>query len=105
MILGPDNLLKLVKTQKLVEGLSARELENPEGAGFDLRLDEIYKISGNAFLGQTEIKTPNIKIVAKYNKSKVVKFKFTILRNIVFDIKLDLQITKKNCYVNLEINS
>ena len=52
MILGPKKLLQLVKTKKLVEGLSERELTNPEGAGFDLRVGEVYEISGNAFLGR-----------------------------------------------------
>ena len=51
MIIGPKKLLQLVKNKKLVEGLSERELTNPGGAGFDLRLGEIYKIKGKAFLG------------------------------------------------------
>lgn len=73
MILGPKILLKLVKTQKLVEGLSERELTNPEGAGFDLRMGEVYKISGDAFLGETERKTPDIKLVEKYVEGKKKK--------------------------------
>ena len=68
MILGSRELLKLVKSKKLVEGLSERELTNPEGAGFDLRLGEAYKIKGVAFLGETERKTPTIKLVKKYSK-------------------------------------
>lgn len=68
MVLGPKDLLKLVKTQKLVEGLSERELTNPEGAGFDLRLGEVYKISGSAFLGETHRKTAEIKLVKAYKK-------------------------------------
>lgn len=64
MILGPKLLLKLVKTKKLVEGLSERELTNPEGAGFDLRLGEVYRIKGDAFLGEIHRKTPEIKLVA-----------------------------------------
>ena len=68
MILGPKKLLKLVKTKKLVENLSERELTNPEGAGFDLRLGEIYEISGDAFLGETERHTPENKLVAKYEE-------------------------------------
>lgn len=67
MILGPKKLLQLVKTQKLVENLSERELTNPEGAGFDLRLGEVYKISGSAFLGVLERKTADIEVVAKYS--------------------------------------
>lgn len=70
MILGPKKLLQLVKTKKLVEGLSERELTNPEGAGFDLRLDTVYKISGSAFLGEIHRKTPNIKIVKQYDPKK-----------------------------------
>ena len=70
MILGPKLLLKLVKTKKLVEGLSERELTNPEGAGFDLRLGEVYKISGKAFLGETHRKTAEIELVAKYSGLK-----------------------------------
>jgi len=70
MILGPKKLLELVRTKKLVEGLAERELTNPEGAGFDLRLGEIYKISGSAFLGETHRKTPNVKLVRKFMKGK-----------------------------------
>ena len=67
MILGPKKLLQLVKTKKLVEHLSDRELTNPEGAGFDLRLGEVYKISGSAFLGETHRKTADIELIARYN--------------------------------------
>jgi len=66
MILGPQKLLELVKKQKLVENLSERELTNPEGAGFDLRLGEIYKISGKAFLGITERHTADVELVEKF---------------------------------------
>jgi deoxycytidine triphosphate deaminase len=75
MILSPKVLLKLVKTKKLVEGLSERELTNPEGAGFDLRLGEVYKISGKAFLGETHRQTPDITLVAEYGKQKSIKIK------------------------------
>ncbi len=76
MILGPAKLLELVKKKKLVEGLSERELTNPEGAGFDLRIGEIYKIKGDAFLGETERKTPDIELVAAYTKGKKKSFTF-----------------------------
>ncbi|MCL4415326.1 MAG: dCTP deaminase [Actinobacteria bacterium] len=75
MILGPNKLLKLVKTKKLVENLSERELTNPEGAGFDLRLGEVFKISGKAFLGVTERHTADIKLVKKYEENKKVSVK------------------------------
>lgn len=70
MILGPKELLKLVKKAKLVEGLSERELTNPEGAGFDLRLGEVFKISGKAFLGETHRQTPDIESIKVYNSKK-----------------------------------
>lgn len=70
MVLGPKILLELVKKIKLVEGLSERELTNPEGAGFDLRLDEVYEISGKAYLGITERHTADIKLVKKFDPEK-----------------------------------
>src|SRR3990167_11377978 len=70
MILGPKILLELVKKKKLVEGLSERELTNPEGAGFDLRLGEVYQISGKAFLGVTERHTADIKLIKKFDPKK-----------------------------------
>lgn len=77
MILGPKILLQLVKTKKLVEGLSERELTNPEGAGFDLRLGEVYKISGSAFLGETHRQTADIELVQSYKEGakRVIKIK------------------------------
>ncbi len=75
MILGPKKLLQLVKSKKLVEGLSERELTNPEGTGFDLRLGEVYKISGKAFLGETHRQTPDITLIKKFGKDKSIKVK------------------------------
>ena len=67
MILGPKKLLELVKKIKLVENLDKRELTIPEGAGFDLRLGELYQLNGGkAFLGEFERETPKIKLVAAY---------------------------------------
>ncbi|HEV2339818.1 MAG TPA: hypothetical protein VGT05_03565 [Patescibacteria group bacterium] len=70
MILSPKKLLQLVKEVNLIEGLSKRELTNPEGAGFDLRLGEVYRISGNAFLGETERKTAGIQLIQEYKKGE-----------------------------------
>lgn len=66
MILGPKALLERVKEQKLVEGLAERELTNPEGAGFDLQLGEVYSISGEAFLGVTERHTAEVELLEKH---------------------------------------
>ena len=49
MIIGVKKLLELVKEKKLVENLSERELKNPEGAGFDIRIGELYKVKGKGF--------------------------------------------------------
>jgi deoxycytidine triphosphate deaminase len=68
MILGINDLLNLVKEKNLVEGLSERELQNPEGAGFDLRIGELYEVSGAGFLGLVERETPSMKLAAKFKE-------------------------------------
>jgi deoxycytidine triphosphate deaminase len=60
MILGID----IVKNLGLIENLCERELKNPEGAGFDVRVDEVFKIKNYGFLGLEERKTPDIEPVA-----------------------------------------
>lgn len=50
-VIGIDKLHQLVKEIYLVENLGKRELENPEGCGFDLRLGVVNKIvEGGAFI-------------------------------------------------------
>ncbi len=70
MILGIKKLHQLVKEIKLVENLCDRETNNPEGAGFDLRLGEVYELTGDGFLGIEERNTPAINLVAKNDASK-----------------------------------
>jgi len=70
MILGIKKLLQLVSERNLVENLCDREINNPEGAGFDLRLGEIYELEGEGFLGVKERNTPNVKLISQYNPSK-----------------------------------
>lgn len=72
MVLGIEELHKLVKEKQLVEGLSERELKNPEGAGFDLRVGEIYEVEGQGFLGVTERETPKMKLIAKYEEGNTL---------------------------------
>jgi len=67
MILGTENLLKLVKEKNLVKNLSQRELTNPEGAGFDLRIGELYTLGGKGFLTQEIRETPKVKLLAKFD--------------------------------------
>lgn len=73
MVLGIKELHLLVKEKGLVTNLSQRELENPEGAGFDLRIGEIYEVAGQGFLGVTERETPAMTLVAKYEESNTLE--------------------------------
>jgi deoxycytidine triphosphate deaminase len=76
MILGSDKILDLVKGDNLVEGLSERELSNPEGPGFDLRSGEFYEIKGEGFLGLEDRKTAQSKLIASFkNKDRFVVLK------------------------------
>lgn len=70
MILGAKKLLELVEKNNLVEGLSKREVETPEGAGFDLRIGELYEIKGQGFLGVEERETPEMELISKYETGK-----------------------------------
>ena len=70
MLLGIEKLHQLVQENELVKGLCDREIDNPEGAGFDLRLGEVYSISGEGFLGVKERETPEIKLLAGNDESK-----------------------------------
>lgn len=75
MILGISELLRLVREKNLVENLSERELTNPEGAGFDLRVGALYTIKGTGFLGVTERETPQMEEVIAYSLSEIKAFK------------------------------
>ena len=76
MILGIKELHRLVKENNLVENLCEREQNNPEGAGFDLRLGEIFELEGDGYLGVEERDTPNSVSIAKYDPEKVTSFVF-----------------------------
>jgi len=75
MIIGVKELLKLVNKDHLVSGLADRELKDPEGAGFDLRLGEVHKLVGSGYLGIIERKTPDAKLIYKYSSKKKQVFK------------------------------
>jgi deoxycytidine triphosphate deaminase len=73
MFIGAKELLQLVKEKKLMEGLCEREMTTPEGAGFDIRIGELYEIKGKGFMGVTERETPEMELVAKYEEGKTIK--------------------------------
>lgn len=70
MILGIKRLHELVEKVNLVENLCNRELNSPEGAGFDIRMGEIYELEGGGFLGIESRNTPEAKLTAKNNPEK-----------------------------------
>jgi len=70
MPLGIDRLHELIKTKGLVEGLSDRELNNPEGTGIEVRIGKVYRVKGKGFLGVEERETPKMELVAEMGKDK-----------------------------------
>ncbi|NTV55554.1 MAG: hypothetical protein HGA16_03570 [Candidatus Moranbacteria bacterium] len=72
MILGVTEILRLVSEKNLVENLSERELETPEGAGFDFRVGTLYRLTGPGFLGVTERETPDVTEVATFDPEQTV---------------------------------
>lgn len=70
MILGIKELHRLVAEKKLVENLCEREMNNPEGAGFDLQMGEIFELEGDGYLGIEERNTPETKSVAKFEDGR-----------------------------------
>lgn len=99
MILGIKELHRLVKEIKLVENLCDREMDNPEGAGFDLRLGEVFELGGEAFLGVEERQTPEVRSLAKYDPKLVEKESFFIFEpNKYYLVKT---IEKVNLPINL----
>jgi deoxycytidine triphosphate deaminase len=80
MIIGIKKLHELVDSIKLVENLCDREMNNPEGAGFDLRLGEVYEIEGSGFLGVETRDTPKINLLAKHDESKSEEENFYVFK-------------------------
>lgn len=76
MILGHSELKKLIKSHKLITELSERDKENPEGCVFDLQLDKVFELAGEAFIGIDERETPDTKEVATFNPKKKSEFVF-----------------------------
>jgi len=58
MVISPKVILKLGDRVPLVSNLGERDLFEPEGLGFDLRVGEVFAISGEGFLGVEDRDTP-----------------------------------------------
>jgi len=75
MILGVDKVLELIRNQNLVEGLDEKNI-NFEGCGVDLRIGEIYEMGDeNGYLHIDTRKTPDYRIVGRFEKGKSTKIK------------------------------
>ncbi|MFH1722053.1 MAG: dCTP deaminase [Candidatus Altiarchaeota archaeon] len=61
MIVGKDGLRKLVEENHLLENFSMKALG---GAGYDLRLDKIYQLKSESYLGVADRKTPEIREIS-----------------------------------------
>lgn len=74
MILSALKVLELNEKYKLIEGLSERELENPEGTLLDLRIGQIHNIIGESFLGVRERYSSKTETIGDINKDGNKKF-------------------------------
>jgi len=73
MILGVDKVLELIKTKNLVEGLDENDV-NFEGCGVDIRIGELYEMTDEeGFLHIDTRKTPDFKLIAKFENGKTNK--------------------------------
>lgn len=76
MILGHSELKKLIKKVNLITNLAERELKDPEGCVFDLRIEKVYSLKGKAFLGIDERETPDLTEKASFDPKKKSVFVF-----------------------------
>lgn len=67
LLLGIDELRKLIEEKKLIEDLLDSEFKNPVGTGFDFRVGEIHKISGKAYMGRDGRITPGTEFLASWS--------------------------------------
>jgi len=63
MKISAVRVLELNERYHLIENLADRELNNPEGAGFDLRVGQIHKLAGDSFLGIKERHSPSTELL------------------------------------------
>lgn len=67
MILSPSILMPLISQEGIIENLSERELNTPEGAGFDLTVGQVNEIEGAGSLLIETRKTSNAKVIGRMN--------------------------------------
>jgi deoxycytidine triphosphate deaminase len=74
MILSAVKILELNEKYCFISGLSERELNNPEGVVFDLRIGKIHKIIGDSFLGVEERYSSKTETIGDISKDGNKKF-------------------------------
>lgn len=78
MVIGTKQLLQLVKKKKLVENLDKRELTNPEGTGFDLRVEKLFIPTEETYLGITHRQTSDLKEVCSFHQKAKTQVAYPI---------------------------
>ncbi len=63
MKISSSRILELNSRYNLIEGLSDREKNNPEGTGFDLRVGQVHEIIGDSLLGVNERHSSETKLI------------------------------------------
>ena len=76
MILGHSKLKTLIEEHNLISNLDEREINDPEGCVFDLRLEKVFELKGKAFLGLSERETPETVEIASFDPEKLSEFVF-----------------------------
>lgn len=69
MLLGIDELRKLIEEKKLIRDLLESEFTNPVGTGFDFRVGEIHQIHGKSYMGRSGRITPKTRLLASHEGS------------------------------------
>ncbi|MBW6451829.1 MAG: hypothetical protein K0B02_03810 [DPANN group archaeon] len=72
-MLGFNKLKELVKEKNIVENLPESEFEKEGGIAFDLRIGEIYELIGSGHMGLNERKTPDTKLIGKFDENKITQ--------------------------------
>jgi deoxycytidine triphosphate deaminase len=68
MKISAIRILELNEKYNLIENLFERELNNPEGAGFDLRVGQVNRIIGDSLLGVKERYSPETELLGDIEK-------------------------------------
>lgn len=71
MILGTDKVLELIKSKKLIERFSEKELSSHTGIGVDLRIGKLYAVGGCSLIGRENRKTLSTRLVTDAQREGV----------------------------------